>query len=227
MHPIIRFVCFLVIVFFISFHDVSSLLVSIPAILLAWLISKRLPKKTVWRLLLRLRWLYLSIFVLYGYFTPGQPLSDNDLGWLPSADGLNIALIKIALLVAVVVWADVWFGGLSRDRWVQGVYDFLGPFSWLGFDRERFVLRLLLTMEELQTLQIQSERAKESDAATTFKQRLQDTAMAVKNRFLCAVNDQSVPAAIEFELAPPPRWYEWLWPIVLALVFLVASGVID
>jgi energy-coupling factor transport system permease protein len=226
MHPLIRFVCFLVIVFFLSLSDTSSLLISIPAVITAWLLSRRLPSAKIWRLLWRLRWLYLSIFVLYGYFTPGQVVINSDLNWFPSTEGLNIALIKMALLIAIVLWADVWFGRLSRDQWVQGIYDFLRPFSWRGFNRERFVLRLLLTMEELQTLQMQSERAEKNDAGTV-KQRLKNTATAVKARFLHAVNDQSAPTAIEFELAPPPRWYEWLWPIGLALVFLLASGFID
>ncbi len=101
----------------------------------------------------RLRWFYLSIAVIYLWFTPGTALAPA-LGTLsPSLEGLFQGLGRIAVLVLLLVAVRLLFHTSRRDELVAAIDWWSRPLSWLGLDCSRLGLRLVLALELLPRLQ--------------------------------------------------------------------------
>ncbi|WP_115227324.1 hypothetical protein [Iodobacter fluviatilis] len=97
-----------------------------------------------WRTLKRMRFLLLVITLVYGWSTPGQYLWPSR--WSPTEEGLCWGLLQLVRLLGVLAALQLLLWRLSSARMFSGLYVLLTPFTFLGFDRERWALRLSLTM---------------------------------------------------------------------------------
>lgn len=98
------------------------------------------------QLLKRTRWLLLSIAVLFALATPGVFLVP-ELGNLgPTREGLLLALTHLLRLTLVLALLAILLQFTPVDDLVAGLYGLLWPFAWLGLERERVALRLLLVL---------------------------------------------------------------------------------
>lgn len=98
-------------------------------------------------LMRRMRWLILTVVVLYAFATPGEYLE----GWPGDAgltrDGLIeggehlLRLLTMLSLLALVLEA------CPRSRLVAGLHGMALPLAWLGFDRDRAAIRLLMVLQ--------------------------------------------------------------------------------
>ena len=111
--------------------------------LLASLVSGRV----LYGLLRRSRWIILAILVLFGWMTPGMPLT-----WLPGAtsDGLQQAGEQLARLLVSIAMVSVLLSRLDQTSLLTGCYGLVAPLSWLGVDVDRLVMRLALTLRRLE-----------------------------------------------------------------------------
>lgn len=100
------------------------------------------------RFVLRARWLLLTLWLVFAYNTPGEALLD--LAWAPTYEGMIEAClhaVRLLLMLGCLAWL---FAQLSYDQLVSGLWWLLRPLRHLGFDTERFVVRLSLVLENLQ-----------------------------------------------------------------------------
>lgn len=98
------------------------------------------------RFLKRMRWILVSIFLIYGFSTPGAPLVD----WLgdaaPTAQGVTEGAMqawRIALTLALLAVLQATTG---REQMLSGLYALLLPVGRFGVDAGRIAVRLMLTM---------------------------------------------------------------------------------
>ena len=102
--------------------------------------------RTMWRL----RWLLLSLSLIFAWSTPGELLWSME--WAPTYEGLAAALNHgarlLALLLAVVYLAST----TSQAALMSGLYYLLSPMRHLGLPPDRVVARLLLTLEYVDAL---------------------------------------------------------------------------
>lgn len=100
----------------------------------------------LWRLLRRSRWLFLSIAVLFLFFTPGEYLA-NPLGnFGVSYEGLTQASSHIGLLLAMLASLAVLHEQIGTDGILAGLYGLLRP---LGISRAALVrVSLVLDLVE-------------------------------------------------------------------------------
>ena len=103
--------------------------------------------------LARLRWFYLSIAVLYLWFTPGSPLAPALGAWSPSLQGLAQGLGRVAVLVLLLTAVRLLFHTSRRDELVAAIAWWSRPLTPLGLDPARLGLRLVLALELLPRLQ--------------------------------------------------------------------------
>jgi len=98
------------------------------------------------QLLRRTRWIMLSLLLIYAYSTPGQALSDA-LGMLgPTREGLADGVLQLARLLAALAGLAILLERLHRQQLIAGLYTLFAPLQWLGLSRERFAVRLALTL---------------------------------------------------------------------------------
>ncbi len=101
------------------------------------------------RLFWRARWLFLSIVVLFGWFTPGTAVLPYAVGWMPTYEGLAWAAEHVLRLAFMVAWLVCWYHWLPAAEQPLALYRALHWLTYLGIPIERFVVRLSLVLTAL------------------------------------------------------------------------------
>lgn len=180
---------------------------------------KALPDLTA---VLRLRWLFLSILVLYLLFPPVAGSWQEEL-----LAGLMEAGKRILALVLIVILVQLMFSMGSRQQVLAGLLWLLRPLTRLGLPVERFALRLMLVMEI--TPQVQNllaarpaVRAAGDDNPAARVRRLVGRLAAAYEGVL-AEAEHSPRTAIKVPVLHAPELWQWLLPCLLAGLF---SGIV-
>lgn len=121
-----------------------------------------------WRTVLRLKWLMISLLILYGWFTPGLPLWEISGVNMPTRAGLLQAAYR-AMLLSTLVAAVMWLiKPLSANVLAISLSRLLGLLRWLGINTDSLVRRLALSIHTVAGLQVQLQgRDKTSWLETT------------------------------------------------------------
>lgn len=105
MHPVIRLLCLLVFAALAPWLPSAAVFAAATG-LLVWGIRHPATGLAMWRGLRRIRWLLISIIVLFAWFSPGPDLFPS-LGPLsPSGLGVVLAIERAGVLL-VMVWAAI------------------------------------------------------------------------------------------------------------------------
>jgi energy-coupling factor transporter transmembrane protein EcfT len=115
---------------------------------LVWLLSIH-PELVVvvFRLVKRLRWFFLSILILFIWFTPGSPAIHTDGSTPIMGTGLMMGLQRILALIIVVGYSGLLLRLSSRAEIITGIYTLLTPLKKLGVDSGKLAVRLGLVLE--------------------------------------------------------------------------------
>jgi hypothetical protein len=100
-----------------------------------------------WALLRRMRWLFLSVWLILAYGTAGEAVFD--LAWLPTHEGITEATLhvaRLALMLGCLAWL---FTALGKNGLQVALTSLLRPLSMRGIATDRLVVRLSLVMENL------------------------------------------------------------------------------
>ncbi len=144
MHPVFRLLGLIALAVFLFRYRLPALLLVECLILgLAYARDPQAPGRIL-QSVRRLRWLLLSIAVIYLWVAPepvpGQP------GWLPRWPDVAIALERAGVLVVLVSAVELLRQGTSPEEMAAALMVVLGPLGWLGLDVERFSRRIALTL---------------------------------------------------------------------------------
>ena len=227
MHPVIRVLVFIIFSLHASRLDLSEFFVAVLILLLLALICQGLNGPIAWSFLKRLRWLFLSILILYAWFTPGQALFDlPQTGFMPTYEGLQAGALQVSSLILIVTALVILVSGLSRDRLLAAIYWLSRPVSLLGIPRERLVVRLVLAMSYVPRLQGHLSEVMAHSAQTELKGLRRIAAVAgslfieVQQR---AERAETESVAIATLPAPPPL--QWFYPVLVASLFILLHRV--
>jgi len=154
MHPVIRISIFLIFTYFIIQVKPAQLLLSGFILFGASYFQAKKYTVMMWSMVWRLKWFYLSIFLLFGFLTPNDVSSfevhDFLLGNLNS--GFYFALVKIIALILIVMSVIVLIVSIPRNELISALVLLSKPFSVIGFSSERFAMRVYLIIEFTETL---------------------------------------------------------------------------
>lgn len=96
---------------------------------------------------LRLKWLFLSIFVLYAFGTPGEYVSNLALEYLPTKEGIYLGALQVAKLMLALSLLGILFHQTKPTTLMVGLQTLLSPLRLLNIDTSHFVVRLMLTLD--------------------------------------------------------------------------------
>jgi hypothetical protein len=108
----------------------------------------------------RMRWLFLSIFLIYAYTTPGQYLLSLPLEVAPTYEGLHAGLLQIGRIALVIAGVAVLMATSTREVLMVGIYSIIKPLRLIGVSPERFTARLYLTLQYIETSEFTSKNEK-------------------------------------------------------------------
>jgi len=222
MHPVIRILSFLVFTLFISRAATSELAVAAVMLSGCMLAVDFTSFVNAWRMLRRLRWLFVSILVIYFWFTPGEALviAGFDAAWLPSLAGIQLGAQRVATLVLVVMAVNLLVAVTPRQDLLSALVWLCRPLKYLGVPAERLALRLVLTLETVPQVQTLLEqrlgKLRSGKGITGIGDSLASLFTDITQR-VAALPARQVDIALPVTPAP----WQWLIPLAIAGVFLL------
>ena len=127
-------------------------------------------RANIWvKMLLRMRWLFLSMFLVYGLATPGEyvPWMPIDFGF--TYEGLSAGILQIMRLMLMLGGIALLLATTTQNKLIAGFYVLLKPLNLLKLKPERFAARLCLTLQYLED----GEMAKRKSGAESIRSLLQ------------------------------------------------------
>lgn len=219
MHPAIRIVIFLIFLGVLAHARMHVPLIVFFITVLIFPQYSSLGLQRCWKLFWRLRWLFLSITVLYLLVTPGTPLWQNNLPWSPSYEGLFLVLQRIFGWIVILYLFALFSLMTTPAQWQSGIFWLLKSTHWSNHRAERLTLRMALTLQAVDEMQqpigLQQTKIK-GNVIHTFIERF--------GLILTRAQQQAMQMPIQqiiIDADVPPNWYEWIYPV---LVLLGLSG---
>lgn len=148
LHPTVQILLWILLVLLAQRWQPSVLLA---ACLLSSTVALWLDSAHFLRLLRRTRWIAFSLLLIYAWATPGKALF-NELGSLsPTWEGLLDGALQLGRLLCALAGLAVLLATLTQERLIGGLYALAYPLRMFGLSRERFAVRLALTLEYAET----------------------------------------------------------------------------
>lgn len=212
MHPVIRLIGLMVLGAGLTLGGVKEIAVLALLVAALYLVSRTSPLGA-WPLLRRARWLFLSLLVLYFWFSPGRALLPYY--GMPTVEGIEEGALRIAALILLTFAVHLLLQTTARAQLVAALCWLAKPFNIFSGAGDRFAVRAVLTLETVTHAQQIFSPIKE-DSSSRWR-RITDTAGTL---FQTAVaRAESMPAqVITLPESYHPPLYQWLYPLALAFV---------
>ena len=149
MHPLIKILCFILVLLLISMLD-SLMLFSLMMLSLLMILS--LKESAFLHAVRRMRWLLLSILIIYAFGTPGELVPGFPVNFAPTYEGLQSGFVQIEKLLIALAALSLLLTSSPMGQMMLGLYMLLMPFKFAGLNIERFTARLMLTLNYVEEL---------------------------------------------------------------------------
>lgn len=218
MHSGIRILCLLLFCTLLSHGGEQALPAALLLLLFMMLFTGIRHTATALPMLLRLKYFYLSLLILYPWFTPGHSLVPAWGDWSPSLEGLQQALARIAILVVIVLAVNLLLRTTPREHLLSGILWLLRPLSRIGLATEQLALRIVLVLQLLEHRPDPASRAAWPRTGSVLDQAA--GRIALRCREAVAAAEAFVPGPVSPPaMVPAPLW-QWLFPALMPALFL-------
>jgi hypothetical protein len=216
-HPAYRIVSFILLVALVVRSGALQLAILGGVLPLAYL-ALHCALQPALRMLWRARWLFLSILLVYLWFTPGTPIFGAEL---PTWEGVALGLHRAGVLALVILMANLLVQRSSVNELLAGLYGLTLPLEPLGFPRERFAVRAVLTLDY--AIRLRAEPRGADDDADGVKGKLGRLESRLHRRYDEAVRRarETPLRAIELPALGRPGAVDYLVVAVLVLALVV------
>ncbi len=225
VHPVFRVICFVIFSLFLALGNFSQLVVASFGVFVVFATTASCELSGFMKMLRRMRWFLLSIVFIYAWLTPGVPLFGEsfDSSLQPSVEGLwqgGQRLLALVLIVAAVHWL---LSVTSRQQLVAALYWLTTPLQVLGLQRERFAVRVALTLERV--ADVQQQVAAQIERSDVDKGDIKSYAAVAADLVVGVVRQagQSHCDVLEINVVDKPPWWQWCWPSLLLAVMLLLT----
>lgn len=154
-HPATQILVWCLLVAMLQLLEFEVLLFAAGSVLLCAVMVSR--HKFV-QLLRRTRWIMLSLLLIYAWSTPGQALYEPFGAFSPSREGLLDGMSQLLRLLAALAALAILLDRLHRMQLIAGLYTLFAPLQWMGGLRERFAVRLALTLHYAEAAMLRGKR---------------------------------------------------------------------
>ena len=144
MHPLVKILLFIFILLLMSYISdfflwMTCTFLCVDALLLDFV--------GFLKTLRRLKWLLVSIFLVYGLSTPGEYVPHMPEIIALTKEGCFYGLAQISRLLIAVATLSILFATSTITQLMSGLHMLLSPLSLFGLDTNRFTARLMLTLD--------------------------------------------------------------------------------
>ena len=228
IHPVIRVISFLVFAAYLSRPHTLQLITA--AFLLSGLfIFTQAKIKHALSMLLRLRWLFLSIVIIYGWFTPGETFL-FDSTWFPTIEGLQQGVVRVSALILIVMAVSALIAVNNKQQLLTAICWLSYPLKWFGISRERLAIRMALTFNAVAEFKTLFSSTHSTAEKATWKVRLKTISQKLTDVYLAALRkaerESEIEMDVHLEKVTSPPVYQWSYIAALIILF-AAMGIIE
>ena len=242
MHPIIRVVTFFVFSLSMAFGHALHLVLAAVLLVLGYILEQKSQFTSNWLMLKRMRWLFLSIFIVYFWFTPGEPLISAIQNYSPSVEGIRMGFYRVCSLIFIVLAVTLLVRTIEKNELVSSILWLLKPLHFIGFPHERLAVRMALTLDYV--IEVQDVYTSKSDSNQTKSEegdvihgsetnqsqlsqrlnKLSESSTQLFEKILQRAKlTESHEIIVKLEYRPPVL--QWCYPAVLTVVSIVFARV--
>jgi len=175
MHPLVKIIYFILVLILMGYLSNPWLYLLFASICIVSIIFQF---KNFLRIIRRMRWLFVSVLIIYAFTTPGQYLHGIPVSFAPTVEGVHLGLLQVMKLLIALGALTLLYVNSSKEQLILGLYMLLSPLRYLGFKIETFVVRLFLTLEYVEDFAMQESHQKLSfeqfDAIQQINESLPD-----------------------------------------------------
>ena len=227
MHPVIRISLFLIFCFYIVQAKPGQLLLAGFILFSASIFQQKKYIILMWNMIWRLKWFYISIFLLFSLFTPDTFTAtvDNSFYFVRWVNpGIYYSLIKVIALMLIVVAVIVFIVSIPRDKLIATLIYLSKPLAILGFSSERFAVRLYLIIDFVEDLpglitikkDATEPKSKITNIVTSMRQVLDEVYYLAEN---------SECKKIQYDNIALPHFYQWGYLLITVALFYLSDRV--
>lgn len=223
MHPVIRIVTTLCSIAMLVNASWPAIGLFATVVLCLVVLAERQQISRSSRMVYRLKWLFLSIAIIYLWWTPGTPLLllDVNEAWMPTSEGLEQALLRIAVLVLIIFGVNLVLSGMQQAEAIAAIRWMLLPLAKTGIDIETFSIRSSLVVRYLSGMRedVSSEKSENTTQASAWT-RIIETLVRLYRQAIDVPVKHMQP--IEIPEIKRPGLLHWLIPVgVVGITLLV------
>lgn len=221
MHPVIRLVGFMVLGAGLMAGGVKEVTV-LALLVAAFYLGSGSSPGAAWPLLRRARWLFLSLLVVYFWFTPGRAVLPYY--GMPTVEGIETGMLRIAALILLTLTVHLLLQTTTRTQLVAALCWLARPLNIFSGAGDRFAVRAVLTLETVtHAQQLFDEQRLKEEGVPRWK-RIIDAAAGLFQTAVGRAEAMTAQVITLPEIHHPPL-YQWLYPLALALlIWVVRSG---
>lgn len=153
MHPFVKISYFILILLLVSIANNLTLFL---LLILLCLILFSFNFRSFLHTIRRMRWLFLSILIIYAFGTPGELIPQFPVYLAPTFEGVKLGLLQIEKLLIALAALSLLLTSSPKEQLMLGLYMLFRPLKYLGLNTERFAARLLLTLNYVEELAAQN-----------------------------------------------------------------------
>lgn len=159
LHPVVRLLALILMTVCIPQISLISLAM-LSLLLLIGLI--RFKVNRFLKMMFRMRWLFVSMWLIYAFTTPGEYLHDWPIGLIPSYEGMRVGIIQIFRISLVLAGVATLMASSTQEKLMVGIYQLIRPLEILGVPCKRFTARLYLTLQYIENTRLQPDNTLKS-----------------------------------------------------------------
>ena len=220
MHPFIKILCLLATtVLLISASPMRTLVIVIILSLLLLFMGLQYFQAS-WKMCKRMKWFWLSLLVLYGWFIPGTPIfifENISVEYIPSIEGLSAGGLRAIALLSIVSAVVLMMKSTSQEELIVSIMWLISPLRLFKIKTAQFAARLVLTLDTVTNTEnsIKDALDETNKQISIFQRGIDSMAALLVNIETRAI--QKSDTKIVLPQLDMPKLYQWLIPLILII----------
>jgi len=218
IHPVIRIVCLIIVSIFVVSAEPLFLEATFLLLVCGFAMGARVQLFQCIRVLVRLKWLFTSIFIIYLFLTPGRnifpidllntvtfgpnlnSLSVSFLNGVITLEGMYLGALRVCSLIILILTVNLLIQAKQHNELSYAIIWLLSPMKYIGCPIDRLAIRISLTfryVSEFQQSLMSDDKGPSKRVATTVT--LNSVTKNINNRkiFIRGVLTQAIEKSIE------------------------------
>lgn len=233
MHPGIKIVNLILFSIFLTQGNWLTLLI-MGALLLPFYLSIKNIWQSALQMLVRLKWLFLSILLIYYFYTPNLSHSSSFV-FTAELERLMPGLFRISILLTILFSVNLFLKSTTKEEILAALMWLFFPLAKININIERISLRAILTIEYIEQLSERLKSYKEQQRMILDKDDMDSFLLKKKKAFLHLIKHSGIilqetlkeaestsGKLYSIELLSPPALIQFLFPLVIGLLFYLS-----